>query len=449
MSKKAKNDELNLNTLLAPVSGCPAQTRSFRSSGSNRSGSASELLLTQMNKLPRLTTVRPGRPDTGTRAHDKSGIKYEASSAKNLCRILVLLILAVLFCAASVSGADWKQAIGERAWSFPGDHGSHPEYRTEWWYFTGNLSDKDGNRYGYQLTFFRHGIEKTPKDPGNLWSIRDIYLAHFTVTDAAGKRFWYNERVSRKGPGLAFSDTKGLNVWVLNWSARMVRSTIRLTARQKDLEVDLELVPQKPPVLHGRKGLSKKGPGEGQSSYYYSFTDLRTTGTIRTPLSKQPVRVTGTSWFDQEFGSNQLSTDQAGWDWFSLHLSDGRDLMVYFLRRKDGTIEQASSGTIVEKNGASRHLRLSDITVDILGQWKSPKSGGTYPARWRIRIPPAGIDLTISPYIPDQELITEGSTGVTYWEGAIGGSGTSMGQGVTSEGYVELTGYAGTIGGIF
>ncbi len=369
--------------------------------------------------------------------------------AKNLCHTLFLLLLAVLVCAGSVSSADWEQAIGERAWSFPRDHGSHPEHRTEWWYFTGNLADKSGNRYGYQLTFFRHGIERTPKDPGNPWSIRDIYLAHFTITDVSGRKFWFAERTSRAGPGLAFSDMKGLNVRLLNWSARMVRNVIHLSARHKETEINLELVPQKPPVLHGHKGLSKKGPGEGQSSYYYSFTDLATTGTIRTPLSKQPVHVTGKSWFDQEFGSNQLSSDQAGWDWFSLHLSDGRDLMLYFLRRKDGTVEQASSGTIIEKNGASRHIRLSDISVDILGQWKSPKSNGTYPSRWRIRVPSAKIDLTISPYVPDQELITEGSAGITYWEGAVGGRGTSAEREVTCEGYVELTGYAGNIGGIF
>jgi predicted secreted hydrolase len=370
-------------------------------------------------------------------------------SPQGPCRTLFLLILAVLAFVTSVNGADWKQAIGERAWSFPRDHGSHPEYRTEWWYFTGNLSDKSGNRYGYQLTFFRHGIEKRPKDPGNPWSIRDLYLAHFTITDVPGKRFCFAERISRTGPGLAFSGTKGLDVWLLNWSASMAKNVIRLSARREDMEIDLELVPQKPLVLHGQKGLSKKGPGEGQSSYYYSFTDLTTTGTIKTPLSKQPVHVRGTSWFDQEFGSNQLSPDQAGWDWFSLHFSDGRDLMIYLLRRKDGTVEQASSGTIVEKDGAGRHLRLSEISIDILGQWKSPKSSGNYPARWRIRVPSARIDLTISPLVADQELITGESTGITYWEGAAGGNGTSMGQNVTCEGYVELTGYAGSIGGVF
>ncbi|OPY72383.1 MAG: Hydroxyneurosporene synthase (CrtC) [Syntrophorhabdus sp. PtaU1.Bin058] len=364
-------------------------------------------------------------------------------------RTFFLLILAIILCVTSVNAADWKQATGERTWSFPRDHGSHPEYRTEWWYFTGNLSDRGGNRYGYQLTFFRQGIEKTPKDPGNPWSIRDLYLAHFTITDVTGKGFWFAERISRAGPGLAFSDTKGLDVWLLNWSARMVKNVIRLSARREDMEIDLELVPKKPPVLHGQKGLSKKGPGEGQSSYYYSFTDLATTGTVRLPLSKQHVHVSGTSWFDQEFGSNQLSPDQAGWDWFSLHLSDGRDLMIYLLRKKDGATEQASSGTIVERDGTGRHLRFSDIAIDILGQWKSPKSSGTYPARWRIRVPSAQIDLTLSPLVADQELITGESTGITYWEGAAGGSGTSMGQNVTCEGYVELTGYAGTIGGTF
>ena len=215
------------------------------------------------------------------------------------------------------------------------------------------------------------------------------------------------------------------------------------------MALSLELKPRKPLILQGDKGLSRKGPGEGQASYYYSFTDLATRGTIRTADSQMPVPVEGVSWFDQEFGSNVLSRDQVGWDWFSIHLSDGRDLMLFFLRKKDGTVEKESSGTLVEPDGKSRHLKRGEIQMEVLGIWKSPKSGGTYPNRWRIHIPSAGVDLQFAPLMAAQELITAGSTGVTYWEGAVDGTGTSAGRQVTCEGYVEMTGYSGSLGGLF
>jgi predicted secreted hydrolase len=159
--------------------------------------------------------------------------------------------------------------------------------------------------------------------------------------------------------------------------------------------------------------------------------------------------VNGVSWLDHEFGSNQLTPEQVGWDWFSLHLSDGQDLMIYFLRRKDGTMEPSSSGTLVTQSGGSIHLKLSEIKVEILDFWRSPKSGGKYPSRWKVKIPMAKMELEINPLVPSQELITEGSTGVTYWEGAVAGKGTAAGKLITCEGYVELTGYAGSLGGLF
>jgi predicted secreted hydrolase len=361
-----------------------------------------------------------------------------------LCFFAIFLVIM-----PGVCGGEWKKAEGVRQWSFPRDHGSHTEYRTEWWYFTGNLADAVGNKYGYQLTFFRYGLTERPHDPGNPWSVRDVYLVHFAMTDASNNRFYYTDRVSRKGPGLAGADEKKMNVELLGWSAVMDRNTIRIRASFEGMEIKLDLVPAKPLVLHGRQGLSKKGPLPGQASYYYSFTDLKTTGYIKRPGMKDEVAVTGTSWFDQEFGSNQLSPDQAGWDWFALHLSDGRDLMIYKLRKKDGSVEKESSGTLVEPDGTSRTVHLSDIETGILGYWTSPKTNGKYPARWRIIIPSARIDVTIKPLVADQELANTVSSGITYWEGAVEGAGTSNGKKVATQGYVELTGYAGTIGGTF
>jgi predicted secreted hydrolase len=342
----------------------------------------------------------------------------------------------------------WKQATGSHVWNFPRDFGSHPEYRTEWWYFTGNLSDTVGSRYGYQLTFFRQGIRNKLPDPSGPWDIRDVYLGHFAISDIAGKRFQYGERISRSGPGLAGAGPENLDVWLLDWSARMKMSAIALKARYDRMELDLTLTPRKPLVFHGQNGLSRKGPGEGQASYYTSFTNLDTAGFLKTSANRR-IAVTGQSWFDHEFGSNQLAAEQTGWDWFSLSLSDGRDLMIYLLRRKDGSIEPLSSGTLVEPDGKTRHLSLSDISVKVLERWKSPQSGAQYPSRWEIRIPASGIDLTIAPSLADQELITTGSTGVTYWEGAVSGQGASQDRTVTCQGYAELTGYAGSLGSLF
>lgn len=364
-------------------------------------------------------------------------------------RTFPVAVLVSWMALAPLSFADegWLQALEPREWVFPRDHGAHPEYRTEWWYFTGNLSGSAGEEYGYQLTFFRFGLRKEPLPAGNPWSLRDVYFAHFALTEGAERRFRHAERASRAGPGLAGADVRGMDVWLLDWAAKMEGTEVRLRARTGEMAIDLELTPRKPVVLHGRGGLSQKGPRPGQASYYASLTDLATRGSIRKSPSDQPVPVEGRSWFDHEFGSNQMAEDQAGWDWFSLHLSSGQDLMVYLLRRKDGSIEPSSSGTLVEPDGSGRHLSLDEIRVETTARWKSPRSGAEYPSRWRLLA--RGIDVTFDPLAPDQELSTEGSTGLVYWEGAVKGTGMSDGQRVSCRGYVELTGYAGPLGSLF
>lgn len=380
------------------------------------------------------------------RRRDGRGPGRRRAGARFGCALCVGLLL----CAGSPClGQDWAQALGPRRWSFPRDHGAHPEYRTEWWYFTGNLSDRAGRRYGYQLTFFRQGLRREPLRPSNPWSVRDLYLAHVAVADPSTGRFRYADRTSRTGPGLAGASTAGLEVWLLGWSARTQGDPIRLRAGTIDLALDLELTPRKPVVLHGEGGLSRKGPGPGQASYYASVTDLATSGRLRLGRSGPWLEVTGTSWFDQEFGSNQLAADQRGWDWVSLHLSDRRDLMLYVLRRTDGAVEPSSSGTLVEPDGTARHLFLSDLALIPLSHWTSPRTGARYPNRWRLRVPSAGIDLELTPWLADQELVTGASAGVVYWEGATGGHGVSEGKPVRCEGYVELTGYGGSLGGLF
>jgi len=375
--------------------------------------------------------------------------RYLKKSSLGLFSVLILMGCFYQGFTFLVHAKEWRQAIGPWKWVFPRDHGSHPEFRTEWWYFTGNLRDASKKSYGYQLTFFRQGVLYQANDPSHPWAIRDVYLAHFTLTDVSAGQFWYAERASRKGPGLSGASEDGMEVWLLNWMAKMEGNKIKIEARHQGMELTLILTPKKPLVFHGKKGLSQKGPMEGQASYYFSYTDLEAKGVIKTPESKVSIRVDGISWFDHEFGSNQLTPDQVGWDWFSLHLSDGQDLMIYFLRRKDGSVEPSSSGTLINRSGDPTHLKLSDINVEVLDYWKSPRSGGRYPSRWKMKVPSARIEMEISSLVPSQELLTEGSTGVIYWEGAVAGKGTSSGRPITAEGYVELTGYAGSLGGLF
>lgn len=346
-------------------------------------------------------------------------------------------------------GEEWRRVEGPRVWKFPADHGAHSAFRIEWWYFTGNLADPLGHKYGYELTFFRQGVRIDPADPGNPWSIRDLYLAHFAVTDAGLGVFRKASLLSRSGPGLAGARPDALDVWCLDWSAKMTGNVIHLNARRDGLSITLRLEPRKPVVLHGVNGLSRKGAGEGEASFYASITDLETAGTITPATGRAPVVVTGTSWFDHEFSSDMLAKDKAGWDWFSFHLSDGRDLMVYFMRRADGTADDASAGTLVEPNGEARPLARSDIRMTILDRWRSPSSGGNYPGRWRLEIPAAGIDLVIAPLLADQELVAAGLPDLVYWEGAVAADGSSRGRPVRAEGYVELTGYAGDLKAIF
>jgi predicted secreted hydrolase len=368
-------------------------------------------------------------------------------------RFLLITFFPFIFGANVISLAqtrdDWARVTAPRKWSFPRDFGAHPEYRTEWWYFTGNLRDDGGKQYGYQLTFFRQGLRNQLPPSPNAWDIRDIYLAHFAVTDVSKNKFMAADRLSRAGPGLAGASPGEMNVWLLNWAVRMKGPVIHLQARDADKELRLELTPRKPPVIHGQNGISRKGPAQGQASYYVSLTNLQTSGSLKFHDSGPPIEVRGVSWFDQEFGSNQLAPDQRGWDWFSLHLSDGRDLMIYFLRLKEGSVEPASSGTLVSADGSARHLNLSDLKITVLGRWKSPRSKGEYPGRWRIQVPSAGIDLTVTPLVADQELQTEASAGITYWEGAVAGEGRSREVRITCEGYAELTGYAGSLGETF
>ena len=332
----------------------------------------------------------------------------------------------------------YAKALAPRDFHFPADHGPHPEFRTEWWYYTGNLATVEGRRFGFQLTFFRSALAPAMPARTSAWATRQAWLAHFTVSDVQGGTFRSFERWSRGALGLADARAQPFHVWVKDWSAAAVGDTalpLRLTAAEDNVGIDLVLQQGKPPVLQGEHGLSRKSAEPGNASYYYSLTRMPAAGTVR--VGDERFAATGLAWMDREWSTSALGKDQVGWDWFSLQLSDGWDLMLYRLRRTDGTADPASSGTVVDPTGASRTLPLSDFQIAGSGGWRSPRSNARYPASWRVRVPSEALDLAIRPLLADQEL----DVSFRYWEGAVALAGTHRGRPVQGHGYVELTGY--------
>ncbi|HIC57263.1 MAG TPA: carotenoid 1,2-hydratase [Acidobacteria bacterium] len=338
---------------------------------------------------------------------------------------------------------SWRLASPTYDLSFPRDHAAHPDYRIEWWYYTGNLFTREGRRFGYQLTFFRVGVDQNPVNPSQ-WTVRDLHLAHLAITDIDRGLHRVAERLNRTGVGWAGASTDSLDVWNEDWRATASERTHRLQAMDANqtgrLLLDLRLDSDAAPVLHGDQGFSQKGEDVGNASHYYSFTRLATRG--RLEVDGEAFDVTGTSWMDHEFGSSFLEADQAGWDWFSIQLNDGTDLMVYTLRDLDGRADIRSSGTVVTSEGIT-HLKSDDVRLLPRRRWISSVSGAAYPVDWRIDIPSLGLQLDVSAAIDAQELVTVQSTGVTYWEGAVDAMGTHDGVSVSGEGYLEMTGYAG------
>jgi predicted secreted hydrolase len=351
----------------------------------------------------------------------------------------IFLFVAVLFFATSFT---YRLALPGRKMSFPRDHFSHPDFKTEWWYYTGHLKTEAGKSYGYQVTFFRFGLrDRQNQEKASLFT--DLYLAHFALSDKQERKFLFWERANRGYGDRAGAATDRYLVWNENWKVEERGESHFIEIKAKEITLRLRLASTKPPALHGQQGLSQKGEGRGRASYYYSLTRLKTDGELE--IAGKREKIQGTSWMDHEFGSNQLGEDQVGWDWFSIQLDDRTEIMLYLMRRKDGSADPYSSGTILYKNGTSRHLELKDFTVEVLDRWKSPRSGGTYPMKWRVGVPSEDIVLEIVPFFPDQELDTQKSTKVTYWEGAVQVRGAVKAKPIEGLGYVEMTGYVGKL----
>jgi predicted secreted hydrolase len=343
--------------------------------------------------------------------------------------------------------SGFARVTAPRPFTLPRDHGPHFEYQTEWWYFTGNLGAADGRHFGFQLTFFRRGLTPGPPPAGPGLSSNQVYFAHFAITDVAGARHVAAERFSRGAGELAGATGEPFAVWLENWRADALNhdgSRIRLSAgdRRTGLSLALELAATKPLVAHGDRGLSPKSDEPGNASYYVGYTRLSARGRIGVP---DETAVAGEAWFDHEWSTSALGPGAVGWDWFSLQLDDGRELMLFRIRREDGGVEPVSGGTLVDRDGRAHRLMRDDATIDVLDHWTSPRTRARYPSHWRVRVPSAGLDLVVEPWLADQEM----RTSFVYWEGAVRVQGGVSGRPILGRGYVELTGYDRTMRGAF
>jgi predicted secreted hydrolase len=375
--------------------------------------------------------------------------------------VLVMLLMATAGCTApqpeaklarldlidTAAGSQvFERALMPIPIQLPRDHGPHASFQTEWWYYTGNLQAQDGHRFGYQFTIFRRGLTpgEDARSPG--FAANQVYFAHLALTDVDRGNHVAFERFSRGAAGLAGAAASPFHIWLEDWGVEGLNasgSRVRLQIMEADFRLELVLEAEKPLTLHGNRGLSAKSEALGNASYYLSYTRMATTGTLT--VDQAQFTVEGKSWFDHEWSTSALDAADEGWDWFGLQLDDGRDLMLYLIRRSDGSLEPVSGGTLVEPDGSSYSLGRGEIEISIERTWTSPDSGAVYPAAWQIDVPAYDLSLRITPLLQDQEL----QVSFTYWEGAVEISGSSSGRPVNGAGYVELTGYDQSMGGLF
>jgi predicted secreted hydrolase len=350
--------------------------------------------------------------------------------------------LAALLLAVATT---FQAALAPYTFHFPRDHAAHDRYRTEWWYFTGHVQTPRGRRFGFELTFFRLGLEPRPsawRAGESRWYAYQLYPAHLAITDETAHQFFYAQTLARDALGAGYASQRRLDVRANGWTltgTNAVRPVMRLHADDGGNGLDLVLDSIKPPAIHGIDGVSRKGPCRTCASHYYSFTHLLVSGTIE----RTGVRyaVTGRAWMDHEFGSDELGPNQVGWDWFSIQLDDDREIMLYRLRERGGTTTPQSSGSIVDPHGAVRYLPLSAFSIVATGSWRSPHTGARYPSGWIVNVSGVG-RFSLVPVMRDQELADPGGT--SYWEGAVEVRDARTGA-ARGAGYVELTGYAAPI----
>ena len=329
-----------------------------------------------------------------------------------------------------------------RPFRFPEDHGAHTDYRSEWWYFTGNLSDANGNEYGYQFTVFRQAIDTEENLTDSDWETNQIYMAHLGLTDVQTGEYFVAERFSRGAANLAGAVASPFRVWVENWIATGELTdqctgcmSLSIQAENDEFSLSLQLASEKPIVNQGDNGFSQKGDAQGNASYYYSFTRLSTQGTIRVAGTENQVM--GTSWMDHEWSTSSLGENLSGWDWFALQFEDGRDLMYYQLRTNTGDVHSTSEGTMVDARGNSARIFHDEVRLEATRHWSSEQTGVTYPVAWTMKFPKIELELEVEAVIDNQER----NETFRYWEGAVRVAGNEYGKPFSGVGYLELVGY--------
>ena len=359
----------------------------------------------------------------------------------------IALFLCVLLVA--VEAAEWRPARPDYSWSFPQHHWARDGYQTEWWYFVGRLvSESDPERvFGYQFTFFRVGLLPQRPQLESQWAASDLVMGHAALTDLAAKKHSFSEVLYRAIPMLggftrypdpliawsrAPTGTDGR--WTLSWNGQAF--DFSMEDRAQELAFDLTTLPSKALVFQGPNGFSRKGSGKMSASHYYSFTRLQTEGTVK--IRGQTTKVRGESWMDKEFGSHQLSANQVGWDWLSLQLNDGREVMLYLLRDDQGGVDFAR-GSLVSSTGEVRYLAAGEWSIHSSDIWKSRETDAEYPAGWTVKLPDADLQMVVVPELADQENRSRIVEDLFYWEGLVRVQDLEGRQ--IGHGYVELTGY--------
>ena len=356
------------------------------------------------------------------------------------------LVLAGQGDGSSRDVQGYTRAGGPIPFVFPDDFGPHPDYQTEWWYYTGNLTTPEGRHFGYQLTFFRRALLPPTEQISRTsdWATGQAYMAHFAISDSQSTQHYAFERLARGSAGIAGAQSEPYRVWLEDWEVKLIDAGVyHLTAKQDGIAIDLTLTDVKGPVPHGDQGSSQKGPEPGNASYYYSQSRLVSDGSVS--IGAQTYPVSGLSWKDHEYSTSALSAGQIGWDWFSIQLDNNTEIMIFQIRRDDGSIDPYSSGSIIGADGDVVHLNASDFEIKVLDTWKSPNNQAIYPASWRINIPTQAIQLIIDPHMANQEM----DLSYAYWEGAVKVTGVVSGLDVIGNGYVEMTGYSGSMSGEF
>lgn len=336
-------------------------------------------------------------------------------------------------------GAQYRTALPGYRYDFPRDYFSHPDFQTEWWYYTGNLTAADGQRFGFELTFFRQGVSRDASKTAD-WDIRDLYLAHLALSDLDGGAFYHTGRTNRAGPGIAGVSEASGRIWNGNWQVQWKGEDQELRAISDRFNLRFTMHPEKPLVVHGENGISQKAEGAGRASHYLSFTRLSAKGEIE--LSGKKLSVSGLAWMDHEFFTHQLADEQTGWDWLSLQLEDNTEVMLFHIRRKDGSIDPYSAGTFVDAQGKATHLRAGDFVLQPDGaMWASPVTQAKYPVQWKIAIPKLGIEVEAKTPLASQEMTGGTKLLPSYWEGAIRLVGHRGNVPLGGVGYLEMTGY--------